>query len=64
MELQRLNKMCVNETYSKACRGKHFSDMFPVCKWFKMICFITIDFQLYITIFHEDGPGKSAGTEI
>jgi hypothetical protein len=30
MKLVRLIKMCLNETYSKVCIGKHLSDMFPV----------------------------------
>jgi hypothetical protein len=30
MKLVRLNKMCLNETYSKAHIGKHFSDNFPI----------------------------------
>jgi hypothetical protein len=30
MKLVRLIKMCLNETYSKACIGKHLSDSFPI----------------------------------
>jgi hypothetical protein len=30
MKLVRLIKMCLNETYSKVCIGKHFSDSFAV----------------------------------
>jgi hypothetical protein len=30
MKLVRLTKMCLNETYSKVCIGKHLSDMFPI----------------------------------
>jgi hypothetical protein len=30
MKLVRLIKMCLNETYSKVCIGKHLSDMFPL----------------------------------
>jgi hypothetical protein len=30
MKLDRLIKMCYNETYSKVCIGKHLSDNFPV----------------------------------
>jgi hypothetical protein len=26
----RLIEMCLNETYSKVCTGKHFSDSFPI----------------------------------
>ena len=26
----RLIKMCLNETYSKVCVGKHLSNMFPI----------------------------------
>jgi hypothetical protein len=26
----RLVKMCLNETYSKVCRGKHLSESFPI----------------------------------
>jgi hypothetical protein len=25
----RLTKICLNETYSKICKGKHLSDYFP-----------------------------------
>jgi hypothetical protein len=30
MKLVRLIKMCLNETYSKFCIGKHLSDKFPI----------------------------------
>ena len=30
MKLVRLIKMCLNETNSRICVGKHLSDMFPV----------------------------------
>jgi hypothetical protein len=30
MELVRLIKMCLNETYRRAWVGKHLSDMFPI----------------------------------
>jgi hypothetical protein len=30
MKLVRLIKLCLNETYSKVCRGKHLSDSFPI----------------------------------
>jgi hypothetical protein len=30
MKLVRLIRMCLNTTNSKACRGKHFSDAFPI----------------------------------
>jgi hypothetical protein len=30
MKLVRLNKMCLNETYSKVRIGKHLSDTFPI----------------------------------
>jgi hypothetical protein len=30
MKLIRLIKMCLNETYSKVCTGKHLSDCFPI----------------------------------
>jgi hypothetical protein len=30
MKLVRLIKMCLNETYSKICICKHFSDSFPI----------------------------------
>jgi hypothetical protein len=26
----KLNKLCLNETYSKVCIGKHLSDSFPI----------------------------------
>jgi hypothetical protein len=29
-KLVRLIKMCLNETYSKVCVGKHLSDKFPI----------------------------------
>jgi hypothetical protein len=32
MELVRVTKMCLNETYSKVCIGKHLSDNFPGLK--------------------------------
>jgi hypothetical protein len=30
MKLVRLIKVCLNETYSKVCTGKHLSDAFPI----------------------------------
>jgi hypothetical protein len=30
MKLVRFFKMCLNETYSKVCIGKHLSDSFPI----------------------------------
>jgi hypothetical protein len=30
MKLVRLIKMCLHETYSKQCTGKHLSDNFPI----------------------------------
>jgi hypothetical protein len=30
MKLARLIKICLNETYSQVCIGKHLSDMFPI----------------------------------
>jgi hypothetical protein len=30
MNLGRLIKLCLNETYSEDCRDKHLSDMFPM----------------------------------
>jgi hypothetical protein len=30
MKLVRLIKMCLNETYSKVCIGKHLSESFPI----------------------------------
>ena len=29
-KLVKLIKMCLNETYSRVCIGKHLSDMFPI----------------------------------
>jgi hypothetical protein len=30
MKLVRLIRLCLNETYSKVCIGKHVSDSFPI----------------------------------
>jgi hypothetical protein len=30
MKLVRLTEMCLNDTYSKVCIGKHLSDNFPI----------------------------------
>jgi hypothetical protein len=30
MKVFTLIKACLNETYSKVCTGKHFSDTFPI----------------------------------
>jgi len=35
MEMVRLIKMCLNETYSRVWVGKHLSDMFPIKNGFK-----------------------------
>jgi hypothetical protein len=37
MNLVRLIKMCLNETYSKACIGKHLSDSFPIQNGLKQV---------------------------
>jgi hypothetical protein len=36
VKLVRLVKMCLNETFGKACVGKHLSDMFPVQNCLKL----------------------------
>jgi hypothetical protein len=45
MKLLRLIKMCLNEMYSKACRGKHLSDNFPIQNGLKQGDFIATAFQ-------------------
>jgi hypothetical protein len=50
MKLVRLIKMCLNETYSKVCIGKHLSDDFPIQNGLKQGSFIAIAFQLCFRI--------------
>jgi hypothetical protein len=49
MKLVMLIKMCLNETYSKICIGKHLSDNFPIQT---SRCFIAISSKLYFRICH------------
>lgn len=67
MKIVMLIKICLNETYSKACIGKNLSDKFPVQNGLKQgDCFITIAFKLCcrISVCHQEGPRKQGGTEI
>jgi hypothetical protein len=65
MKLVRLIKMCLNETYSKICIGKHLPDKVSCAEWFKTRrCFIAIAFQLCFRICHEEGPERPGGTEM
>jgi hypothetical protein len=53
MKLVRLMKMCLNETYSKVCIGKHLSDSFPIQNGLKQRrCSITTAFQRCFRICH------------
>jgi hypothetical protein len=55
MKLVTLIRMCLNETYSKVCIGKHLSDSFPIQNVKKTRRrFITTAFQLSFRIC----PGK------
>jgi hypothetical protein len=47
MKLVRLIKMCLNETYSKVCVGKHLFYMFPIQKGLKEGNALSPFFQLY-----------------
>ena len=52
MKLVRLQKMCLNETYSRVRVGKHLSDMFPIKNGLKRRCFIALLFNFsldYVT---------------
>jgi hypothetical protein len=55
-KLIRLIKMCLNETYSKACIGKYLSDAFLVQNALKNEMLYHHCFR----ICHEEGPGKPA----
>jgi hypothetical protein len=58
-KLVRLIKMCLNETYSKIRVGKHLSCAFPIKNGLKEGgCSITIAFQLFFRICHQEGPRK------
>jgi hypothetical protein len=57
--------MCLNETHSQVCLGKHLSDKFPIQNGIKKRrCFIATAFQLCFRVCHLEGPGKPGGTEI
>jgi hypothetical protein len=60
-ELVVLIKMCLNETYSTVCRGKNLFDKFPVQNGLRH--FITIAFQLFFGIRHQEGPREPRRTE-
>jgi hypothetical protein len=51
IQLVRLIKMCLNETYNRVQVGKHVSDMFPVRNGLKE-CLIAIAFQLCFRVHH------------
>jgi hypothetical protein len=53
-KLVRLIKMCLNETYSKVRTGKLLSDKFPIQNGLKQRCSITIAFQFYFRMCHQD----------
>jgi hypothetical protein len=54
--LVRLIKMCLNETYSEICIGKHLSGVFPIKNGLQ--CSVTIVFQLCFRICYQEGPRK------
>jgi hypothetical protein len=49
LKLVRLNKMCLNKTYSKVRIGKHWSDSIPIRSKTRR-CFIITTFQLCFRI--------------
>jgi hypothetical protein len=60
MKLERIVKMCLNETYSKVHTGKNLYDAFPIQNGLKH----GDTFQLCFRICHEEGPRKPEGTEL
>jgi hypothetical protein len=65
-KLVRLIEMCLNETYGKVHVGKLLSDDFPIQNGLKTrTCSITIAFQSFFTIHHQESPRKLSqfGTE-
>ena len=64
MELARLIKMCLNETYSRVRVGMNLSDMFPIKKGIETRrCFKAIAFNLCFRIYHQEGSGKPGWLE-
>jgi hypothetical protein len=48
MKLVRLIKVCLNETYNKACIGKHLSDNFPTPNGLKQDVFnFTLQYAIW-----------------
>jgi hypothetical protein len=65
LKLDRLIKMCLNETYSKVRIGKYLSDKCPIENGLKIRrCFMATAFKLHFRICHYECPGKTSGTEI
>jgi hypothetical protein len=52
MKLDRLVKMCLNDTYSKVYVNKHLSDMFCIQNGLKKETFFCHAFQLCFSIYH------------
>jgi hypothetical protein len=59
MKLVKLIKMCLNETYSKVCIGKHLSDSFPIQNGLKLDALSPLLFNSAL-----EYAGKPGGTEI
>jgi len=50
MELARLTKTCLNETYRRAWEGKHLSDMFTIRKHVRQLLPVSITGRRSIAI--------------
>ena len=65
LEMVRLIKLCLNETYSRVTVGKYLCEFFPMRNGLKnRICFIDIPFQVYFRIRHQVGSGKPGWLKI
>jgi hypothetical protein len=50
--------MCLNETYSKICIGKHLSGAFPIKNGLKQGDSESLCFSAFLRICHQEGPRK------
>jgi len=65
MKLVRLMKMCLNETYSRVCIGKHLSDIFPSKNDLKQEMLYYLYFStLPYNVCHGEGSGKQDGLKL
>jgi len=64
MNLVRLIKMCLNETFSRVWVSKHLSDMFPSKNGLKQMHYYLCFSTLLYNVCHGEGSSKQNGLKL